>query len=92
MCSVKVLYSALFHLPPLRFLCADVCWDRPLQLVHWQSDALTTRLDLIHSVKVAFTSATVTLCECSHLTNFGLMFDISGAFENWDQTQLAVLR
>jgi hypothetical protein len=23
-----VLYSALLHLPPLRFHCADGCWDR----------------------------------------------------------------
>ncbi len=23
-----VLYYALFHLPPLRFHCADGCWDR----------------------------------------------------------------
>jgi hypothetical protein len=46
-----ILYSALLHRPPLRFHCADGCWERtpgPLQLVHWQLDALTTRLDLIH--------------------------------------------
>ncbi len=47
---VPVLYSTLIHLPPLRFHCADGCWDRTQdrckQLVHWQSDALTTRLDL----------------------------------------------
>ncbi len=53
-----IQYSALLHLPPLRFHCADGCWDRTqdrcnqgvynwLQLLHWQSDALTTRLDLI---------------------------------------------
>jgi hypothetical protein len=42
--------------------------------------------------QVAFTSAAVTHCACSHLTNFGLMFDVSGAFENWDATQMAVLR
>jgi hypothetical protein len=46
-----VLYSTLLHLSPLRFQCADGCWDRtqPLQLVHWQSDALTSRLDLIRN-------------------------------------------
>jgi len=42
-----VLYSALLHLPPLKFNCADGCWDRTTGLVYWQSDALTTRLDLI---------------------------------------------
>ncbi len=39
-------YSTLLHLPPLRFHCSDGCWDRTqdrLQLVHWQSHALTTR-------------------------------------------------
>jgi hypothetical protein len=35
-----VQYSALLHLPPLRFHCADGCRDR---------DALTTRLDLIRT-------------------------------------------
>ncbi len=41
-----VLYSTLLHLPPLRFHWVD---QGPLQLVHWQSDALTTRLDQIAS-------------------------------------------
>ncbi len=47
-----ILYSTLLHLPPLRFHYADGCWDRtrgPLQVVNWQSDALTTRLDLIRA-------------------------------------------
>jgi hypothetical protein len=43
--SATLLYSTLLHLPPLRFHCADECWDRtqagPLQLLHWQSDALS---------------------------------------------------
>ncbi len=43
----NVLYSALFHLTPLRFCCVGGCWDRfqdscDLGLL----DALTTRLDL----------------------------------------------
>jgi hypothetical protein len=25
----KIVYSTLLHLPPLRFHCADGCWDRP---------------------------------------------------------------
>jgi hypothetical protein len=39
-------YSALLHLPPLRFRMLGF---NPglLQLLHWQSDALTTRLGLI---------------------------------------------
>ena len=45
-----VLYSTLLHLPPLRFHCADGCWDRTQQLVHWQSEDLTTRLDVIRQL------------------------------------------
>ncbi len=41
-----VQYSALLHLPPLRFHCADGCWDRTQDRLHCQSDALTTRLHL----------------------------------------------
>ena len=43
----SVLYSTLFHLPPLRFHCVGGCWDR----LHWLSDAhaLSARLDLIHT-------------------------------------------
>jgi hypothetical protein len=44
-----VLYSALLHLPPLRFHCSDGCWDRTQDRCNWQSDALTTRLDLIQN-------------------------------------------
>ncbi len=39
------------HLPPLRFHWVGGCRDRNLGLLrlrHWQSDALTTRLDLVH--------------------------------------------
>ncbi len=46
----SVLLSTLFHLPPLRYHCVGGCCDLgQLRLQHWLSDALTTRLDLIHS-------------------------------------------
>jgi hypothetical protein len=49
-----VLYSALLHLPPLRFDCSEGCWDRTQDrcnwCMHWQSDALTTKLDLIREL------------------------------------------
>ena len=51
--SFYVRYSTLLRLPSLRFHCVWGCWDRTeaglLRLWHWQSDALTTRLDLIHT-------------------------------------------
>ncbi len=47
------LYLTPLHLPPLWFRCVRECWDRSsnpglLLLWHWQSEALTTRLDLVH--------------------------------------------
>ena len=32
-----------------------------------------------------------TECLCNHLTNFGLIFDTSGALANWGATELAIL-
>ena len=32
-----------------------------------------------------------TSCQCDHLTNFGLIFDISGALADWDADQLRIL-
>ncbi len=49
------LYSARVHLPPLRFHCADGCWDRTqdrCNYVHWLSDTLTTRLDLSRIIRL----------------------------------------
>jgi hypothetical protein len=46
-----VLYSALLHLPPLRFHCVGGNWDRTQNcgdFGHWLSKALTTRLNLIY--------------------------------------------
>jgi hypothetical protein len=48
--GVHVLYSTLLHLPSLRFqIRRKMQGLKPglLQLWHWQSDALTTRLNLI---------------------------------------------
>jgi hypothetical protein len=46
-----VLYSTLLHLPPLQIpLCQRILGSNPglWRLWHWQSDALTSQLDLIH--------------------------------------------
>jgi hypothetical protein len=37
----SVLYSALLHLPPLRFHCADGCWDRTQDRCKWCIDSQT---------------------------------------------------
>ncbi len=36
-----VQYSALLHLPPLRFHCADGCWDRTQDRCNWCIDSQT---------------------------------------------------
>jgi hypothetical protein len=35
------LHSALLHLPPLRFQCADGCWDRTQDRCNWCIDSQT---------------------------------------------------
>ncbi len=53
----SVLYSTLFHLPPLRFYCAVpvMLGSNPgqLRLRDWLSDTTTTRPDLILFVKLS---------------------------------------
>ncbi len=46
---VFILYSTLFHLPPLRFHCADGCWERTQDRCNWCIGSQTTRLDLIRT-------------------------------------------
>ncbi len=56
-CFIYVLYSALLHLPSFRFHCVWGCWDFTqdcCDIVNWQSDILTIRLDLIHKVTFLF--------------------------------------
>jgi hypothetical protein len=46
----QVLFGTLLHLPTLRFHCVRGHWNGTQRLWHFQSDALTTRLDLIHNL------------------------------------------
>jgi hypothetical protein len=32
---LSILYSALLHLPPLRFYCVNGCWDRTQDRCNW---------------------------------------------------------
>jgi hypothetical protein len=55
--SSSVLDSTLLHLPPLIFRCVGECWDRTQDCWDFgigslQSDALDTRLGLIHMYKM----------------------------------------
>ncbi len=73
-----VWYSTLLHLPPLRFHCVGGCWDRTQDIcdndIAWLSDALTTRLDLIHTrldvIHSILFEKTIPLCPCSQYHDF----------------------
>ncbi len=50
--KIKILKGDFFYLPPLRFHFVEGCWDRTQDSYdygNWLSNALTTRLDLIHT-------------------------------------------
>ncbi len=53
-----VLYSTLLHLPPLRFHCADGCWDRTQDSCNWCIGSQTptiarlSQLPLIKDTKI----------------------------------------
>ena len=44
-----------------------------------------------HQVVSERSNQVQTECLCNHLTNFGLIFDTSGALANWGATELAIL-
>ena len=46
---------------------------------------------ILNQVVVERSNQVQTECVCNHLTNFGLIFDTSGALANWNATQLAIL-
>ena len=45
----------------------------------------------LHQVVSERSNQVQTECLCNHLTNFGLIFDTSGALANWGATELAIL-
>ncbi len=50
---IYLLYSTLLHLPPPQIpLCRRIL--RSMRLWHWQPDALTIRLDLVHTHSAAW--------------------------------------
>jgi hypothetical protein len=51
-CFSYLLCSTMIYLPPLRFHCVGGCC---IELLPWQSEALTTRLDLLHRTKELLT-------------------------------------
>ena len=43
-------------------------------------------------VKIKSIETDKTVCECNHLTNFALIFDISNSLEGMSQTETDILR
>ena len=58
--------------------------------VYWDFDSLSWSDDGCH-VDYLNSNLLKTVCKCNHLTNFGLIFDINGALDNWSATQMMIL-
>jgi len=61
-------------------------WER--NCVFWDFDSLSWSNEGCFSVNSTLSQ---TECKCNHLTNFGLIFDINGALNNWSKTQMQIL-
>ena len=58
-----------------------VFWDFSLQA--WSGEGCRVDWDT--------SSMLETVCQCDHLTNFGLLFDINGVLDDWSPYQMAIL-
>ena len=58
-----------------------VFWDYSLQA--WSGEGCRVDWDT--------SSMLETVCQCDHLTNFGLLFDINGVLDDWSPYQMAIL-
>ena len=58
-----------------------VFWDYDQQ--HWSEEGCQVDWDR--------SSMLETVCQCDHLTNFGLLFDINGVLDDWSPYQMAIL-
>ncbi len=65
---ITLVRTVLLHMPPIRFHCVGGCWDRrtynSCNVLHRQSDVLTTRLDLIHNARSSNSSTAVCTIVC----------------------------